>query len=478
MKKPSPGFSFIVRLELQNKPGMLSKILAHIAEVGGDMDCIDISGFNAGTIIRELTINARDENHEQEIIAKIKTLAGVKIDSVSDCIFDVHRGGKLEVTSRIPLNDKRDLSRAYTPGVARVCTAIHRYPELVHQVSMKGNMVAVVTDGTAVLGLGDIGPAAALPVMEGKAILFKRFSGVNAFPICLDTKDPEEIIRIVRALAPGFGGINLEDISAPRCFEIEARLSESLDIPVFHDDQHGTAVVVLAALTNAARVVGKKLGDLKVVVNGAGAAGTSCARLMMEAGVKNLILCDTAGALWPGRPANMNPAKEKLARETNPKVEKGALAEVIRGADAFLGVSGPDCLHAAEVKTMAAKPIVFALSNPTPEVSPESLEGIPGIIMATGRSDYPNQINNVLCFPGIFRGALDARATKINTQMKMAAAKALASIVSEEHLSAEYIIPSAFDASVAPIVAKAVFEEAVRTGVVRKSVEELPSGIS
>ncbi|OGS34277.1 MAG: malate dehydrogenase [Elusimicrobia bacterium RIFOXYB2_FULL_49_7] len=473
-KTTSPGFSLIIRLEIRNQPGMLSRVLSEIAGAGGDMDAVDIVGFKKGVIVRELTINAYDEEHEKEIVSLFKKIDGVRVVSVFDRIFHAHMGGKLDVVSRGPLNDQRDLSRTYTPGVARVSLAIHRKPELVYHMTMKKNMVAVVTDGTAVLGLGNIGPAAALPVMEGKAALFKRFGNVNAFPICLNTTDSDEIVETVKRIAVGFGGINLEDISAPRCFEIEERLERELDIPVFHDDQHGTAIVVLAALLNSVKLTGRKLPDIKVVVNGAGAAGMACTRLMQEAGVRNIILCDTAGALYPDRPNNMNPIKIDMAKRTNPNREQGVLAQVIRQADLFVGVSGPGTLTTDAVRSMAPSPIVFALANPVPEIMPEEIYDVPGVIIATGRSDYPNQINNVLCFPGLFRGALDCHASSINTAMKLKAAHTLADIVGEERLSPDYIIPSVFDPAVAPAVAKAVQEEAARSGVARKMSADMP----
>jgi malate dehydrogenase (oxaloacetate-decarboxylating) len=356
---------------------------------------------------------------------------------------------------------------AYTPGVARVCEAIHRDPEKAFTLTIKRNTVAVVTDGTAVLGLGDIGPAAALPVMEGKAMLFKEFADVDAFPICLSTKDPNEIVNTVKFISVGFGGINLEDISAPRCFEIEARLKEELDIPVFHDDQHGTAVVVLAALINAIKIVGKRIEDLKVVVNGVGAAGVACSKIVMSAGVRNLIGCDQHGAIYEGRAEHMNWVKDHYSRTTNPAGERGGVRDVMRGADVFLGLSVPGVISVDDVKNMAKDPIVFAMANPTPEIMPEEVAGLVAV-MATGRSDYPNQINNVLCFPGIFRGALQCRASRINEEMKLAAANAIAGIITPEELHPEYIVPSVFDKRVAEAVAREVEEAAYQTGVARR----------
>lgn len=374
--------------------------------------------------------------------------------------------GKLEVVSKVPINDRDDLSTAYTPGVAEPCRRIHENPADVYRYTCKANTVAVVSDGTAVLGLGDIGPEAAIPVMEGKSVLFKRFAGVDAFPICLATKDVDEIVETVKRIAPVFGGINLEDISAPRCFEIERRLKEELDIPVFHDDQHGTAIVVSAGLLNALKLVGKPFEQAKVVINGAGSAGISICKLLLALGIGNVVLVDKKGALCPGEDW-MNPAQKEMAEITNKERQTGALAEIIKGKDAFIGVSAPNIVSAEMVASMAADPIVFAMANPTPEIMPEEAKKGGVRVMATGRSDYPNQINNVLVFPGIFRGALDAKATAITEEMKIAAAKAIASIVTEEELNEEYIIPGAFDARVAKVVAKAVAEEATKLGIVK-----------
>jgi malate dehydrogenase (oxaloacetate-decarboxylating) len=379
----------------------------------------------------------------------------------------MHLGGKIEVVSKTPLKTRADLSMAYTPGVARVCEAIHRDPEKVFTLTIKKNTVAVVTDGTAVLGLGDIGPAAAMPVMEGKVMLFKEFGGVDAFPICLGTKDPDEIVRTVQLISTGFGGINLEDISAPRCFEIEERLARILDIPVFHDDQHGTAVVVLSALMNSLKIVGKRMSDLKVVVSGTGAAGVACTKTLMAAGVKNVIGCDRSGAIYRGRGEHMNWQKEWYAEHTNPDGERGSLRDVMTGADVFLGLSAPGMIDVDDLKKMAARPIVFAMANPTPEIMPE-VAGPHVAVMATGRSDYPNQINNVLCFPGIFKGALACRASCINEEMKLAAAHAIAGIIPEGDLHPDYIVPSVFDRRVAEAVARDVEEAAYRTGVARR----------
>lgn len=374
--------------------------------------------------------------------------------------------GKLEVVSKVPIKNRDDLSTAYTPGVAEPCRKIHANPADVYKYTCKANTVAVVSDGTAVLGLGDIGPEAAIPVMEGKAILFKEFGGVDAFPICLDTKDVDEIVETVKRIAPVFGGINLEDISAPRCFEIERRLKEELDIPVFHDDQHGTAIVVSAGLINALKLVGKPFERANVVINGAGSAGISICRLLLELGIGNVVLVDKNGALCPGEEW-MNPAQKEMAEITNKDRQTGALAEIMKGKDVFIGVSAPNIVSAEMVASMAKDPIVFAMANPVPEIMPEEAKKGGVRVMATGRSDYPNQINNVLVFPGIFRGALDAKATAITEEMKIAAAKAIASIVTDEELDEEYIIPGAFDDRVAKVVAKAVADEAKKLGIVK-----------
>jgi malate dehydrogenase (oxaloacetate-decarboxylating) len=375
--------------------------------------------------------------------------------------------GKIEVTSRVSLDSQEDLSLAYTPGVAEPCKEIHLDALRVYKYTRKGNLVAVVSDGTSVLGLGDIGPEASMPVMEGKCVLFKHFGNVDAFPICLDTKDSDEIVKIVRAIAPSFGGINLEDIAAPRCFEIEARLKKELTIPVFHDDQHGTAIVVLAGMINAMKIVKKELSTIKVVINGAGAAGIAITKLLMSLGLKDVILCDTKGAIYKGRP-NLNKPKEEIAEMTNFKNEKGSLGDVMHHADVFIGVSGPDTVTPQMIKMMATDAVVFAMSNPVPEIGPEAALEAGARIVGTGRSDYPNQINNVLAFPGIFRGALDARASDINEEMKIAAAQAIASLVSADELREDYIVPNALDKRVGPEVARAVYEAAIKSGVARK----------
>jgi malate dehydrogenase (oxaloacetate-decarboxylating) len=376
-----------------------------------------------------------------------------------------HYGGKLEVTSKVPVQDQYDLSLAYSPGVAAPCIEIEKNESLVYDYTMKGNLVAIVSDGTAVLGLGDIGPKAALPVMEGKALLLKRFANVDSVPVVLDTKNVDEIVQIVKAISPTYGGINLEDISAPRCFEIEDRLRAECDIPVFHDDQHGTAIVVGAALINALRIIDKQPENMKVVVNGAGAAGIAIVRILLQMGYTNILMCDTKGIIYDGRPEGMNPIKDTVAKLTNPQLESGSLDDALHGADVFIGVSVADLLNEAHIKSMAQDPIIFALANPNPEVTPEKAKAWGARIIGTGRSDHANQINNVLAFPGIFRGALDVRATDINEAMKLAAVEAIASLVSDEELNDDFIVPSAMDERVVGVVAKAVGSAAIDSGV-------------
>ena len=455
--------SIIVRLKIDNTVGMLASVNRVISEMGGVVGAIDLVGPEDGFLIRDVSIYTNDPNHSDKIVESIKKISGVEFINFSDRTFLVHLGGKISIRNRIPVKTRDDLSMAYTPGVARICMKIFQDPEDSYKLTTKGNTVAVVTDGTAVLGLGDIGPKAAMPVMEGKAMLFKEFADIDAWPICLDTTETEEIIKIVKAIAPGFGGINLEDIAAPRCFEIEQRLREELDIPVFHDDQHGTAVVTTAALINALKVVGKNIDKIKVIVSGAGAAGIACTKMIMHLGVKNLIVCDSKGAIHSNR-KNLNPSKNWLADNSNPERESGPLKEVVAGADVFLGVSAPNIIEQKDLKSMAKDPIVFAMSNPDPEISPEEASPF-AAVMATGRSDYPNQINNVLCFPGIFRGALDCRSSTINEEMKLAAAQAIAGAVDDAHLNADYIIPSVFDTTVAQKISESVKNAAYKTGV-------------
>jgi malate dehydrogenase (oxaloacetate-decarboxylating) len=464
---PSPGYSFTLRVEIKNQVGMLGKVTSAIGEAGGDIGALDLISATRETVVRDITVNAIDLHHREQIIRQVQSIPQVKVISVSDRTFLLHLGGKIEVRGKFPLKTRADLSQAYTPGVARVCKAIAENPSDVHHLTIKKNCVAVISDGSAVLGLGDIGPEAALPILEGKAMLFKEFGGVDAFPISLKTKDPEIIISTILAISPVFGGINLEDISSPRCMQIERRLQDLLDIPVFHDDQHGTAIVVLAALINALKIVKKKIQDIKVVVSGIGAAGSACCWMLLEQGIKEIIACDRAGALYGGRKENMNPEKTALAQKTNPRKLSGSLSDIIKGADLFLGLSRPGILKLADVQKMAKNPIVFALANPDPEIQPEAIGGIARIV-ATGRSDYPNQINNVLCFPGIFRGALDARATIINREMKVAAAMAIADCISPNELGEDYIVPSIFNRKVSEQVAKKVAEAAERTKVARR----------
>jgi malate dehydrogenase (oxaloacetate-decarboxylating) len=464
---PSVSYSSTLRVKLSTRTGALGELMTAMGRAGADVGAIDIVSASRDAITRDVTFTAASDDHVRAVVEAVEDVDGVEVVNVSDRTFLMHLGGKIEVVSKVPLKTRADLSMAYTPGVARVCEAIHRDPEKAFTLTIKRNTVAVVTDGTAVLGLGDIGPAAAMPVMEGKAMLFKEFAGVDAFPICLSTKDPDEIVRTIKTISTAFGGINLEDISAPRCFEIEERLKEELDIPVFHDDQHGTAVVVLAALLNAVKIVGKRMEDLKVVVNGTGAAGVACTKIIMAAGVKNVVGCDQTGVLYRGRRENMNWIKDWYAQNTNPDNVQGNVHDAMRGADVFLGLSAPGVLSIDDLKNMSAKPIVFAMANPTPEIMPEDAEPYVAV-MATGRSDYPNQINNVLCFPGIFKGALACRASRINEEMKLAAAEAIASLITDAELHPQYVIPSVFDKRVAEAVARQVEEAAYRTGVARR----------
>lgn len=467
IQTPNASYSLTLRVRIHNLPGKLGEITTAIGKAGGDIEGIDIVSVGKDFLVRDITVNAASETHDEEIINSLDHIDGVEVVNVSDRTFLMHLGGKIEIASKMPLKTRSDLSMAYTPGVARICEAIHKDPEKAFNLTIKKNTVAVISDGTAVLGLGDIGPAAAMPVMEGKCQLFKEFGGVDAFPICLNTKDPYEIIETIKRIAVPFGGINLEDISAPRCFEIEDRLKEELDIPVFHDDQHGTAVVVLAALINALKIVGKTMEDVKVVVNGVGAAGVACSKIVMAAGVKNIVGCDQTGAIYKGRTEHMNWVKEWYANNTNPNREEGTIHDVVKGADVFFGLSAPGVIDTNDLKNMAEDPIVFAMANPVPEIMPEDAVGHVAV-MATGRSDYPNQINNVLCFPGIFRGALNCRASRINEAMKLAAANAIADIIAPEELHPDYIIPSVFDRRVAEAVAARVEDAAYESGVARR----------
>jgi malate dehydrogenase (oxaloacetate-decarboxylating) len=464
--QPSASYSIVIRARLPSRAGAFGQVATSIGDTGAILGAIDLVKIEKGMKLREITVSCSDAAHGERVVAAVREIDGVTVESVLDRTFQMHQGGKIHVSSNIPVKTRDDLSMAYTPGVARICNAIHQDVERAWSLTVKGNMIAVVSDGTAVLGLGDIGPEAAMPVMEGKAMLFKEFAGVDAFPLCLDTTDVDEIVSIVRALAPTFGGINLEDISAPRCFEIERRLRAELDIPVFHDDQHGTAIVVLAALLNALRVVGKRVEDARIVLTGAGAAGMACANIILAEGATNVIVCNSGGALYSGRP-DLDPERAALAERTNPRREQGIADDLLADADVYLGLSAPGAVSAAAVRTMASGAVVFAMANPTPEVQPEDVSDHVRI-MATGRSDYPNQINNVLAFPGVFRGALDVRATTINEEMKLAAARAIASIVPDDELDADYIIPSPFNRDVARAVAEQVAAAAERSGVARR----------
>jgi len=472
----SAQFSVTVRVELDARQEPLGKLTARIAEAGGALQGVDlVPGAGAeGKRVREFTIDARNQQHWEEILRAIGSTRGARVLGYVDRTLQMHRGGKIAQQNKYPLKTRDDLSMAYTPGVARVCQEIASDRSKAFEFTIKRNTVAVVTDGSAVLGLGDIGPEAAMPVMEGKAMLFKEFADVDAFPICLNTRDPDQIVNTVRLMAPGFGGINLEDISAPRCFEIEQRLKDEIDIPVFHDDQHGTAVVTMAALFNALKIVGKHLEDLRVLVVGLGAAGVAVTKMMLESGVTHVIGCDRQGALSTERDdyenGEMSDIKRWYAENSNPEKLKGGPADVIEGCDLFIGVSGPGIIDADDLAKMANEAIVFAMANPNPEVMPEDA-GPHVRIMATGRSDYPNQINNVLAFPGIFRGALDAGAPRITEEMKLAAAHGIAGAVASDDLSEDYIIPSVFDRDVAPAVADAVIAEARRDGIARFSEE-------
>jgi malate dehydrogenase (oxaloacetate-decarboxylating) len=456
-----------VRVRDPQRPGGFARIAGAIGETGAILGAIDLVRVEAGEVVRDVTVACIDATHGEVVVAAVEGLEDVTVEHVSDRTFLMHLGGKLEVNPTSPVKTRDDLSMAYTPGVARVCTAIQQDIEKAWSLTIKGNTVAVVSDGTAVLGLGDIGPEAAMPVMEGKAMLFKEFAGVDAFPLCLATRDVDQIVDVVKAVAPTFGAINLEDISAPRCFEIERRLRAELDIPVFHDDQHGTAIVVLAALMNALRVVHKRVADLRVVVVGAGAAGLACTEIMLAHGVREIVVCNRGGALYAGRPG-LDPSLIALAAATNPHGEQGTADDLLAGADVLVGVSGPGAVSPAAVRTMAAGAIVFAMANPVPEVRAEEVGG-DVTIMATGRSDYPNQINNVLAFPGVFRGALDVRASTINEEMKLAAAQAIAGVVREDQLHADYIIPSVFNRNVVEVVTAAVARAAEDSGVARRT---------
>jgi malate dehydrogenase (oxaloacetate-decarboxylating) len=472
----SAQYSVTVRVELDARQEPLGKLTAAIAEAGGALVSVDLvpGAGGEGKRVRSFTIDARSAEHWEDILRSIGSTKGARVIDFTDRTFEMHRKGKIEQHNKYPLKTRDDLSMAYTPGVARVCEFIAEDRSKAFEFTIKANTVAVVSDGSAVLGLGDIGPEAAMPVMEGKAMLFKEFADVDAFPICLSTNEPEEIIQATKLIAPTFGGINLEDISAPRCFEIEERLKGELDIPVFHDDQHGTAVVVMAALFNSLKIVGKRIEDLRVLFLGLGAAGVACTKMMQAAGVTDIIGCDRKGAISTEREdyasGEMTGIKRWYAENSNPDKASGGPNEVIEGCDLFVGLSGPGLIEASSLEKMNDDAIVFAMANPTPEVMPEDAD--PYVrIMATGRSDYPNQINNVLCFPGVFRGALDAGAPHITEEMKLAAAKGIAGVVTGDDLAEDYVIPSVFNRDVAPNVARAVIEEAREAGIARFSPE-------
>ncbi|GAB2920476.1 NAD-dependent malic enzyme [Nonomuraea fastidiosa] len=455
---PSVSYSITVRLEVPAGGSAVSQLTHAVESAGGVVTALDVTNAGHEKLRIDVTCAARDTDHAQAIVDSLEAIEGVVIHKVSDRTFLMHLGGKIEMKSKVPLRNRDELSMAYTPGVARVSMAIARNKEDARRLTIKRNTVAVVTDGSAVLGLGNIGPEAALPVMEGKAALFKRFAGIDAWPICLDTQDVDEIVRTVQVIAPGFGGINLEDIGAPRCFEVERRLRELLDIPVFHDDQHGTAICVLAALTNALRVVNKNIEDVKITMAGAGAAGNAVLRLLLAAGARNVIVCDYLGAVHKGRD-DLDDSLRWIADHTNAEGYSGDLRGAVKGADVFVGVSAPGILTGDDIASMAPDPVVFALANPEPEVSPDEARQHAAVV-ATGRSDYPNQINNVLAFPGVFRGLLDAQAAGVTQEMLLAAAGALAAVVTPEELGPNYIIPSVFHPDVATAVAAAVRESA------------------
>ncbi len=464
--QPSASYSITMRVRLPQQPGVFGRVASAIGATGGMLGAIDLVRVEAGLIVRDITVSCVDDGHGRAVVDAVDGVEGVRVESWSDRTFLMHLRGKIAMHATVPVRTRDDLSMAYTPGVARVSQAIHADPERAWSLTVKGNTVAVVSDGSAVLGLGDIGPEAAMPVMEGKALLFKEFADVDAFPLCLATKDVDEIVGFVKAASPTFGGINLEDIAAPRCFEIERRLREELDIPVFHDDQHGTAIVVLAALLNALRVVGKAPEDVKVVMVGAGAAGVACTEIIMAQGIRHVVVCDIGGVVHPDRP-DLDATRAALAIRTNPEREHGMADDVLAGADVLIGLSGPGAVSADAVRSMAPDPIVFAMANPTPEVRPEEVRDDVAI-MATGRSDYPNQINNVLAFPGVFRGALDVRATTVNEEMKLAAAQANAGSIRDDELLPEYIVPSVFNRDVVKAVAAAVAGAAEASGVARR----------
>jgi malate dehydrogenase (oxaloacetate-decarboxylating) len=457
-RPPATQYSIHLQVTLDNVPGVLGRLATTIGEAGGNIYAVDSFVAKGARLDREMVVNCSSVDHQREVVAAVEATPGVTLRDWWDRTFRMHEGGKIEVLSLFPVGDQEDLSMAYPPGVARVCTAIAQDASLADEYTIRKNTVAIVSDGTAVLGLGNIGPKGAMPVMEGKALLFKEFGG-------LDVSSPEEIIETVIRLAPTFGGINLEDIAAPGAFQVEEALKEALDIPVFHDDQHGTAVVTLAALENALRITGKQIDELSIVISGVGAAGVAIGKILLGAGATEIVGVDSRGAVFDGR-EGLNPWKQWFAENTNIGRKQGALSDVMQGADVFIGVSAPDVLTVDDIRAMNDDPIVFAMANPDPEIRPELAEGLVRV-MGTGRSDYPNQINNVLAFPGIFRGALDARATTVTENMKIAAAEAIAESISDDDLTPDYIMPSVFDKTVSMRVAEAVAEAAVADGVTR-----------
>src|SRR5436190_439161 len=473
MATPSAQYSLRLRIEMERGPGSLARVATAIGATGGAIGSIDVIEAGQANAVRDVIVDCTGPDAAADIVGALEGLGSIKLLEVTDRTLELHKGGKLFTGLAAELKTRDDLSMAYTPGVARVCQAIAEDPNKAFEYTIKANTVAVVSDGTAVLGLGDIGPEAAMPVMEGKCALFKEFGGVDAFPICLDTKDADEIVETVKAIAPGFGGINLEDISSPRCFEIEERLIADLSIPVFHDDQHGTAIVVLAALLNACRLTGRRIEDLSATMVGAGAAGIAVSKILMNAGIKGVVACDRGGIIHMGRDG-LNSEKQWLADNTNPDGRTGSLVDALEGADLFIGLSGPGVLEAKDLKRMNPDPFVFAMANPVPEVRPE--DAAPYVrVMATGRSDYPNQINNVLAFPGIFRGAFDVRAPKNTEELKVAAAHGIAGVIGDDELGEDYIVPSVFNDDVCPAVARAVALEAQREGMARTGAHLAPS---
>ncbi|MCB1185893.1 NAD-dependent malic enzyme [bacterium] len=461
------SYTITIRISGPHGIGLIHRILGEIAAAGGMMGAIDVVEVDSSGWVRDFTVHCNDPEHEKRITEAVRAMPGIHVLAVSDETFRMHLGGKLTVESKLPIHNRAQLSMAYTPGVGRVSRYIADDPQRAWSLTIKAHTVAVVSDGSAVLGLGDIGPEAAMPVMEGKAQLFKEFGGVDAFPLCVNTRDPEEIIRFCELIAPTFGGINLEDISAPRCFQIERELKQRVDIPVFHDDQHGTAVVLLAAAKNALKLVGKEMQDIRVVVVGVGAAGVACSKMMLAAGVRDLVGVDRHGIICEGADCHGSAVHEEFGRTTNPRRIEGSIEDALRGADLLVGLSSAGAVRPEWVRNMAKDPIVFTMANPVPEVMPEEIEEYAAVV-ATGRSDYPNQINNVLAFPGIFRGALDAHATDINEEMKLAAAEAIAACVDPKRLSRDYIIPSLFNKHVAREVTRAVVHAAHESGVAQR----------